>query len=42
MNKLEAAAWKVVLAWKSRKYLKDHIEELEQVLVYIAKDKKVK
>tara|TARA_B100000287_G_C20193943_1_gene607340 strand:- start:110 stop:238 length:129 start_codon:yes stop_codon:yes gene_type:complete len=41
MNKLEEAAWKVVLAWKSKKYLKAHIDDLEKVLVYSAKEKKV-
>jgi len=42
MNELEEAAWKVVLAWKEKKFLKAHIEELEKVLLYSAEEKKVK
>tara|TARA_B100000900_G_C20009723_1_gene485340 strand:- start:133 stop:264 length:132 start_codon:yes stop_codon:yes gene_type:complete len=42
MNELKEAAWKVVLAWKEKKFLKNHVEELEKVLIYIAKEEKVK
>jgi hypothetical protein len=42
MSNLEEAAAKVVMAWKSKKFLKEHIEELEKALLYSAKEKKVK
>jgi hypothetical protein len=42
MNDIEEKAWKVVLAWKSKKFLKEHIDELEKALLYSAKEKKVK
>ena len=41
MSELEEVAWKVVLAWKEKKFLKSHVEELEKVLIYIAKERKV-
>ena len=41
MNELEEAAWKVIEAWKTKDYLKSHIEKLEKVLIYSAKEKKV-
>ena len=41
MKTLEEAAWKVIVAWKTKDYLKPHIEELEKVLLYSAKEKKV-
>ena len=42
MSNLEEVAAKVVIAWKSKKFLKEHIEELEKALLYSAKEKKVK
>ena len=41
MKTLEEAASDVIVAWKSKKFLKPHIEELEKVLLYSAKEKKV-
>ena len=42
MKTLEEAAKAVVRAWKLKGYLRPSIDELEEVLVYIAKEKKVK
>jgi len=41
MKTLEEAARDVVLAWKSKEFLRPSVKELEKVLLYIAKERKV-
>ena len=42
MKTLEEAAKAVLSAWKSKDYLRPSIDELEEVLLYIANETKVK
>jgi hypothetical protein len=42
MKTLEEAAKAVLSAWKSKDYLRPSIYELEEVLLYIANETKVK
>jgi len=41
MKTLEEVAEAVVRAWHGREFLRPSVEELEEVLLYIAKEKKV-